>query len=97
MMRVTFCHVFAWREPETGTSCHVDEQKVLHVLDPEEPCEVQNFLVPDDTQVEPGDWWNGDVEAPLFAKEMFNGLGAPWSAEPVGMGQAAEAEGGQDE
>ena len=78
MKRVTFCHVVMWKDPETGDRNHVDEHRVLHVLAEDEPCQIQNILVDDDVEVEPGDWWDGEKAAPRFSKQMFLGLGPRW-------------------
>lgn len=88
MKRITFCHSIAWRHPDTSKLHHVDEHKVLHVLDENEPCHIMNFLVPDDTQVEVGDWWNGDQDNPLFSKDHFLGIGPEWDDSLPDKGRA---------
>lgn len=87
MKRIAFCHALSWRDPETKTLRHIDEHEVTHVLDKNEPCDVMNFLVPDDTIVEVGDWWNGSKENPQFSKEMFLGLGPKVDHEAPDMGR----------
>lgn len=89
MKRVSFCHVLSWRDPGTKILYHADEHQVLHVIDdPEAALDFQNFEVADNIAVEPGDYWNGDQDNPIFSKEMFLGLGPAWDPEAPDQGRA---------